>query len=120
MVAPEKDCIGKRSLGRPGLLDAERRQLVGLVAADRRTAIPRGAQLVLERNHRPPDPIAGHVTSTCYSPVLERPIALALLSRGRTRYGERLYAMSPLTSACVEVEVTHHVHYDPAGERLRG
>ena len=36
------------------------------------------------------------------------------------RYGERLYAMSPLANACVEVEVTHHVHYDPEGARLHG
>jgi len=120
MVAADKDCIGKRSLSRPGLLAVDRRQLVGLVSVDGQAAIPRGAQLVTDRDHPLPNPIIGHVSSTCYSPTLERPIALALLSRGRERYGERLYAMSPLANACIEVEVTHHVHYDPEGGRLRG
>lgn len=120
MVAVDKDCIGKRSLSRPRLLATDRRQLVGLVSVDRQAAIPRGAQLVTDRDHPLPNPIIGHVSSTCYSPTLGRPIALALLSGGRERYGERLYAMSPLANACVEVEVTHHVHYDLEGERLRG
>jgi len=120
MVAADKDCIGKRSLSRPGLLASDRRQLVGLVSVDKKTPIPRGAQLVLDHSHPLPNPIIGHVSSTCYSPTLEQPIALALLSGGRKRYGERLYAMSPLASACVEVEVTHHVHFDPEGTRLRG
>jgi sarcosine oxidase, subunit alpha len=120
MVAADKEFVGKRSLLRPGLLCGDRRQLVGLVPADGRTAIPRGAQLVIDP-HRPlPNPIIGHVSSTCHSPTLKQPIALALLSRGRERRGERLYAISPLTNACVEVEVTHHVHFDPEGVRLRG
>lgn len=120
MLAADKDCIGKRSLTRPGLAAADRRQLVGLVAVDGRSPIPRGAQLVAGNNHRPAGPIMGHVTSTCYSPTLERPVALALLSGGRGRYGERLRALSPLAGANVEVEVTHHVFYDPEGKRLRG
>lgn len=119
MVAVDKDCIGKRSLSRPGITSADRRQLVGLVSADGRSAIPRGAQLVLSRDHPLPNPIIGHVTSTCYSPTLGRPIALALLSRGRERYGERLQAMSPLAGMHVEVEITHHVFYDPEGRCLR-
>lgn len=120
MVAADKDCIGKRSLTRPGLAAPDRRQLVGLFPVDGRSPIPRGAQLVAGNNHRPSKPIMGHVTSTCYSPTLERPVALALLSGGRARYGERLQAMSPLAGSNVEVEVGHHVFYDPEGNRLRG
>lgn len=120
MIAADKDCIGKRSLSRPGLAAADRRQLVGLISVDGRTAMPRGAQLVTDPDHPLPNPITGHVTSTCHSPALERPIALALLSCGRERRGERLHALSPLTGTSVEVEVTHHVFYDPEGKRLRG
>ena len=120
MVSTDKDCIGRRSLSLPGLAVRDRRQLVGLVPVDGRTAIPRGAQLVAGNNHLLPTPIMGHVTSTCYSPALKHPVALALLSSGRERYGERLQAMSPLAGVNVEVEVTHHVFYDPEGKRLRG
>jgi sarcosine oxidase subunit alpha len=120
MVAADKDCIGKRSLSRPALIAADRKQLVGLLSVDSRSLIPRGAQLVDNPRQESPMPILGHVTSTCYSPTLAKPIALALLKRGRERYAEKLYAMSPLTNECVEVEVTPHVFVDPEGARLRG
>lgn len=119
LIAADKDCVGKRSLLRPGLVAANRRQLVGLVSTDRHSAIPRGAQLVTDPALPHPNPILGNVTSTCYSPTLEQPIALALLSGGRERLGERLYAVSPLENMSVQVEVAHHVFYDPEGRRLR-
>ena len=120
MVAPEKDCIGKRSLQLPALRAGDRRQLVGLIPMDGRTMIPRGAQLVVDPRRAAPNPMEGHVTSTCYSPTLERPIALALLARGRSRHGETLHATSPLAGETVEVEVCDPVFYDSKGTRLRG
>ena len=120
MVAADKYCIGKPLLERAALKAEERRQLVGLVPVDRASAIPKGAQLVLDPHRALPNPIAGHVTSTCYSPTLRHPIALALLQRGRSRYGEQLYACSPLTGAAVQVVVVKHVFHDPEGGRLRG
>ena len=119
MVAADKDCIGKRSLARPGLVAKDRRQLVGLIPVDGRTAIPRGAQLTAQPDQPPPTPIIGHVTSTCFSPTLDHSIALALLSGGRARLGERMYALSPLAESRVEVEVVSPVFYDPEGKRLR-
>ncbi len=120
MVAADKDCLGKRSLSRPGLVATDRRQLIGLTPVDGVTPIPRGSQLTLQPEQSLPIPIIGHVTSTCYSPTLEHPIALALLSGGRARLGERVHAMSPLTGGRVEVEVTSPVFIDAEGNRLRG
>ncbi len=120
MVAADKDCLGKRSLTRPGLIATDRRQLVGLIPVDGRTSIPRGSQLTLQPEQPLPIPMIGHVTSTCYSPTLEHPIALALLSTGRARIGERIHALSPLTGSRVEVEVTPPIFFDSEGKRLRG
>ncbi|HYC44111.1 MAG TPA: sarcosine oxidase subunit alpha family protein [Burkholderiales bacterium] len=120
MVAADKQCIGKPLLARPALRADDRKQLVGIVAVDGKSVIPRGSQIVVDPSHAPPVPIDGHVTSTCFSATLGKPIALGLVKRGRARYGEKLHAVSPLTNQSVQVELTHHVFYDPKGERLRG
>lgn len=119
LVSRTKDFIGRRSLARSALLDSTRRQLVGLIAAKDRSAIPRGAQLVVDPQSPAPVDIHGHVTSCCWSPGLEMPIALALLSRGRSRHGEKLWASSPLSGEAVQVVVTSPVFLDPRGERVR-
>ncbi len=120
LVKANGDFIGRRSLERPELRRADRKQLVGLVPADGRTAIPRGAQLVADPDHALPNPMLGHVTSSCYSPTLAKPIALALLKGGRARHGERVFAMSPLHAATVEVTVTAPAFIDPEGARAHG
>jgi len=61
----------------------------------------------------------GHVTSWCYSPNLEQWIALALVADGRDRYGQVLWAVSPLAGVRVRVEVGPAVFIDPEGARLR-
>jgi heterotetrameric sarcosine oxidase alpha subunit len=114
------DFIGKRSLERPELRRADRKQLVGLVSVDGHTMIPRGAQVVTDPHHALPNPTVGHVTSSCYSPNLARPIALALLAGGRARHGERVFATSPLHGVTAEVMVTAPVFVDPEGTCPRG
>ena len=119
MLSQRKDFIGKRSLGRPGLTGETRKQLVGLVPADGKTPVPRGGQLVTDPDHALPNPMAGEVTSACYSPTLGKPIALALLAGGRSREGETLYAVSPMRGETMPVTVTNPVFIDPQGERVR-
>jgi len=120
LVSTRKDCIGKRSLKRPALAAPGRKQLVGLLPADGKTPIPRGAQLVVDANAPLPNPIVGHVTATCYSPTLRRPIALALLRDGRALMGKSLHAVSPLAGKSVPVTVTGNVFFDPVGAHVRG
>jgi sarcosine oxidase subunit alpha len=118
LVKPQGDFIGRRSLLRPALAATGRKQLVGLLATDRDQPIPRGAMLVTGRPDAVP-PIAGHVTSMCYSPTLGRHIALGLLADGRRLHGERFQARSPLAGRSTEVTVVDPVFVDPAGERVR-
>jgi Glycine cleavage T-protein C-terminal barrel domain/Aminomethyltransferase folate-binding domain len=88
MVKPEGDFIGRRSLSRAGLNDPARWQLVGLVPADGESMLPQGAKIVDETPAR----YVGEVSSIAWSPMLDTPIALALVAGGR----ERLLASSPL------------------------
>lgn len=107
--------VGRRSLTRPAGKDPERMQLVGLQAVDRRTRLAVGAHLSLRP---PPTQAEGWITSSCFSPALQQPIALAMLKRGTQRVGERLSAWHLGTSIAVEVVKTPF--FDPAGERLNG
>jgi sarcosine oxidase subunit alpha len=61
----------------------------------------------------------GHVTSIAYSGELNHPIALALLSGGKERAGEELYAAFPLRNEAVRVRVVSPHFVDPDGERMR-
>jgi sarcosine oxidase subunit alpha len=120
LMSKAKDCIGKAAAQRPALVAPGRKQLVGLLATDPAEAIPVGAQLVLDPARPPPNPMVGHVASLCYSPTLERWIALALVRAGRDRIGERLTATAPLLGRRTEVTIVPPVFVDPEGTRVRG
>jgi glycine cleavage system aminomethyltransferase T len=109
MVKAEGDFIGCRSLSRPGLNEPARWQLVGLVPADGESMLPQGAKIVDET----PGRYVGEVTSIAWSPMLDTPIALALVAGGCERYGDRLLASSPLAGRDVPVIVRSPVFFDP-------
>ncbi len=118
MQKTDGDFVGKRSLERPAFAEP-RMELVGLVA-DGKKPIARGAQLI-DRPGRPAQAaMAGHVTSACYSPNLNKEIALALLRGGRGLHGKKMFAASPLSGASTPVTVTAPVFIDPQGARARG
>jgi sarcosine oxidase subunit alpha len=104
------------------MTDPTRKQLVGLLSLDNRTVLEEGAQIVASTNMEPPMTVIGHVTSAYHSAVLEHPIALAMLSAGRSRLGETLYVPTPRgisgTVAPIAVKVVPPVFYDPEGARL--
>jgi sarcosine oxidase subunit alpha len=120
LVSAKKYFVGRRLLERPALQDKARPSLVGLAPVDGLTPIPAGAQLVENARTRPPVPMLGHVTSATFSPTLNRPIALALLTGGSARKGDTVTAAAPLDGIFVKARVVDPVFYDPAGERLHG
>jgi sarcosine oxidase subunit alpha len=114
----KRDFVGKRSLTRPDMLLPTRRQLVGLLTENPHQVPEEGAQIVETATPPPGTPSLGHVTSAYHSPTLGRSIALALLSGGRARLGQRLFIAGP--RGAIPVTVTAPVFLDPQGERLHG
>ena len=112
----KKDFVGKRSLARPDIVKADRKQLVGLLTVDPKTVIEEGAQVTLKANPAVGTPALGHVTSSYWSEVLGRSIALAIVSSGRARMGETLYI--PMPGGSIAAKVTAPVFYDEKGARL--
>lgn len=120
MMSKQKPFVGQILARREALIATDRRQLVGLVPADRKSPIPSGAQIVADPAAPTPMHSQGEVTSSCYSPALGHPIGLGLVERGRDRHGETLFAHSPITSETTAVTMTNPVFVDPDGVRLHG
>ncbi|MEY4091364.1 MAG: hypothetical protein RLZZ496_546, partial [Pseudomonadota bacterium] len=112
------DFVGKRSLTRPDLVKADRKQLVGLLPVDPKVLLEEGAQIVGHANVPIGTPALGHVTSSYESAMLGRTFALAVVSAGRSRIGDTLYV--PMPSGDIAVKVTDPVFYDKEGARLNG
>jgi sarcosine oxidase subunit alpha len=107
----KRDFLGKRSFTRADTSRPDRKQLVGLLPADRGLVLQEGAPLVAE----PGSTVAlGHVTSSYRSAALGRTFALALLASGRERLGETVYADGN------SAEVADSVLYDKEGARRDG
>jgi len=123
IVSKQKDFIGKRSFARADTARANRKQLVGLLPENRAFVAAEGSHLVADANRAAfsaerGSPSIGHVTSSYYSPNLQRSIALALLENGRALMGTRVLCV---TKAGFEtMEVTDPVFLDREGTRRDG
>ena len=111
----KKDFVGKRSLIRPDMIVANRKQLIGLLTDDPAVVLEEGAQIVAPKADTR---AIGHVTSAYFSPAAERSIAMALVEGGRARIGERLCI--PMPGGMIWANVTDTVFFDKKGARLDG
>lgn len=116
LLSKSKDFIGRRSLNRPHNVQADRKQLVGLLTEDPQEVLPEGGQIVNDPQAPKPVPMVGHVTSSYYSANLGHSIALALLKGGHARQDDKVYV--PLADGRVlGATITKSVFYDPEGTR---
>jgi heterotetrameric sarcosine oxidase alpha subunit len=119
MISAKKDCIGKLAAARPGMVGAEREQMVGIkpLGTD---PITSGAHLFIPGADLSRVNSQGYTTSVGYSPMFDRYLALAFLVNGRARMGEKIRLVDRLRGIDVMAEVCDPVFHDKAGEKLRG
>lgn len=110
------DFVGKRSLARPDIVAAGRKQFVGLQTEDPHVVLEEGAQIVADPAQAVPMTMIGHVTSAYWSATLGRSIALALVAGGQERMGETLHV--PMPGRTHRAVVCGTVFLDPEGARL--
>ncbi|WP_347557472.1 sarcosine oxidase subunit alpha family protein [Robbsia sp. KACC 23696] len=120
LLAKSKDFIGKRSLSRSDTNKAGRKQLVGLLTTDSQQVLPEGAQItaapVTMSGATAIVPMLGHVTSSYYSPILKRSIALAVVKGGLDKIGTAVNI--PLANGKnVSATISSTVFYDSEGAR---
>ncbi len=119
LVAKSKDFLGRRSLSRSDTTKSNRKQFVGLLTDDPATVLPEGGQIVepnATANAEGLTPMIGHVTSSYYSPILKRSIALAVVKGGLSKMGESV-AISLANGRKINARITSPVFYDTEGVR---
>ncbi|MBY6160733.1 sarcosine oxidase subunit alpha family protein [Mameliella alba] len=120
MVSAKKDCIGKALAARPGLVDADREQLVGLKPVTVGQELTAGAHLF----DKGAEPVRvndqGYITSVGFSPTLGTWLGLGFLRNGRARIGEEVRIVDHLRGVDLTCLVTDPVAFDTDGGRLRG
>jgi len=110
------DFIGKRAQERSDLTRPDRLQLVGLETEDPQVVLPDGAHAVEDPQAEPPVRTIGHVTSSYYSPTLDRSIAMALIERGSERMGESL-SFPVESDKVIRATIVDTAFYDKEGAR---
>ena len=109
------DFIGKRSLYRSDTIREDRKQLVGLITDDPNEVLEEGAQIVSELNKKPVE-MLGHVTSSYFSPNLNKSIALAVVKNGKNKLGKILFI--PMKNKTINVTIENPVFFDKENKRL--
>ncbi|MFN7051415.1 MAG: aminomethyltransferase family protein, partial [Gemmobacter sp.] len=110
------DYLGKRGQERPYLASPDRWKLVGLetldgsVIQDGAYAPAPGVNANGQRN------VQGRVTSTYFSPTLNKGIAMGLVKGGLSRLGE-VIEMTRLDGSTIQVKIVDPVFYDKEGEK---
>ena len=109
------DFIGKRSLYRSDTVREDRKQLVGLLTEDPKEVLEEGAPIVAETNKKPVE-MLGHVTSSYFSPNLNKSIALAVVKNGKKLKGQKIFV--PMKNKTINVTITDTVFLDKENKRL--
>ena len=110
------DFIGKRAQERDYMVNPDRWKLVGLetldgsVLPDGSYAIANGINANGQRNTQ------GRVTSTYYSPTLERGIAMGLVHNGPDRMGD-VIEFNTVNGATIKAKIVDPVFYDKEGAK---
>ncbi|MFV2053124.1 sarcosine oxidase subunit alpha family protein [Aliiroseovarius sp. YM-037] len=119
MISAKKDCIGKTAAARPGLVEEDREQLVGLKPVGTVKQLTAGAHLFNEADEAVRVNDQGYITSVGFSPTFGCFLGLGFLKRGRARHGEVVRMVDHLRDVETLCEVCDPVMHDPSGEKVR-
>ena len=109
------DFIGKRSLYRSDTIREDRKQLVGILTEDPKVVLEEGAQIVADTSKKPVE-MLGHITSSYFSPNLNKSIALGVVKGGKDMLGKKLFI--PMENKIINVQVADPVFLDKENKRL--
>ena len=88
---------------------------MGLLTEDPLEVLEEGAQIVESLGKKQIE-MLGHVTSSYYSPNLNKSIALAVVKGGKKMLGQKLFL--PMENKLINVTVSEPVFWDKNNKRL--
>ncbi|QIE55136.1 sarcosine oxidase subunit alpha family protein [Pikeienuella piscinae] len=109
------DFIGKRAQERAFLAREGREAFVGLATEDPKRVLPDGAYAVADPAASKPE-VIGRVTSTYWSPTLDRSVALGLIRNGPSRMGD-VISFPVGGGDVIRARIVDPVAYDKEGAR---
>nr|WP_323776701.1 sarcosine oxidase subunit alpha family protein [Amylibacter sp.] len=113
----KEDFLGKRAQQRPHMVDPKRWRLVGLETEDPAMVIPDGAYAVDGTTQaNGVKHMIGRITSTYYSPTLERSIAMGLVEDGPERMGDTIMFVRT-DGTTINAKIVDPVFLDKEGAR---
>ena len=107
-------CIRDRY--RSDTMREDRKHYVGILTNDPKEILEEGAQIVAEVKDKPPMDMVGHITSSYYSPNLNKSIALAIVKNRKKLKGKKHNV--PMPNKTIEVTVSDTIFLDKEGKRL--
>ncbi|MBO9477196.1 sarcosine oxidase subunit alpha family protein [Shimia sp. R11_0] len=112
----KEDFLGKRAQTRDHMASEDRWKLAGFETVDG-SVIPDGAYIIADgKNANDQRNVQGRVTSTYYSPTLDRGIAMGLIHGGMKRLGD-VVEFNKVDGSTVKAKVVDPVFYDKDGEK---
>ena len=110
--------IGRRSFSISALNSEDRFQLVGLLTKDADVVLPEGSHIINNKGSS-----IGYVTSSYFSPILRRSIAMAQLKSGLSKINETVIVKIVQEKQGLKeipCEVSSSIFYDTEGEKVDG
>lgn len=118
MTSSKKHYIGRPLMEREALSEDNRLRLVGIISRNG-TPLRAGSHLVEGKTAEHPGRSLGHVSSTTYSPAIDKYVALALVEGGLELNEDReLFAANPLKGDHDPVQIVHPCFFDKDGSRM--
>ncbi|MCT4557311.1 MAG: sarcosine oxidase subunit alpha family protein [Pelagimonas sp.] len=113
----KEDYLGKRAQQRSHMADPNRWKLVGLETLDG-SVLPDGAYAIADGvNANGQKNMQGRVTSTYYSPTLDKGIAMGLVLHGPDRMGQTIDFVKEDGETRITAKIVNPVFFDPDGEK---
>ncbi|WP_282605827.1 sarcosine oxidase subunit alpha family protein [Pelagibius sp. Alg239-R121] len=118
MASRKKHYIGRPLMEREALNEDNRLGLVGVISSNGKP-LRAGSHLVAGQTAEQPGKSLGHVSSTTYSPAIDKFVALAMLEGGlEPNENRELFAADPLRGGHDPVQVVHPCFFDKDGSRM--